>query len=85
MMYRFADAALNEVSATPKYADAAQSIELQRLKKDLDSGKLKDVRDTPEWWKVYTSIEIDFILNYKEASAKARNNKRRTHEKARKA
>lgn len=77
-MYKFADSALNEVSATPKYADAAQALELQRLKKELDSGKLKDVRDTPDWWKRFTSIEIDFILNYKKEVRHAKvSNKRR--------
>lgn len=77
-MYKYADAALNEVSATPKYADAAQSIELQRLKKELDSGKLANVRDTPEWWTRFTSIEIDFILNYKKEKGRVKvSNKRR--------
>ncbi len=61
-----------------RYADAAQSIELQRLKKELDSGKLVNVRDTPEWWTRFTSIEIDFILNYKKEKGRVKvSNKRR--------
>lgn len=74
---RYIDAALNEVSAgTYRYVDAAQEQELAKIKKQLDKGQLKDVRNKPEWWKVYTSIEIDYIINYTNRRKKNENRNR---------
>jgi len=49
------------------FADSAQRDELKKIEKLLKAGKLKKVRDTPDYWKKYTSIEIAYILDYYKA------------------
>ncbi len=38
---------------------------LDKLKKELDAGMHREVCDTPPFWKKYTAVEIEFILNYR--------------------
>lgn len=45
-----------------RHVDAAQQEVLDRIKDSFDKGELKQVRDTPDYWKKYTEIELDFIL-----------------------
>lgn len=47
------------------YADVAQQEVLKKLDKMLDAGKLDHVRDTPEYWKKYTTVEMAYILRRK--------------------
>ena len=47
------------------YADTAQQESLKKIKKQLDAGKLTKVRDTAEYWKKYTTVELAYILEYR--------------------
>lgn len=47
-----------------KNIDSPQQDRLTQIKAELDAGGLRNVRDVPIFWKVYTSLEIEFILNY---------------------
>lgn len=44
--------------------DQHQQDSLTAIKKQLDKGKLTEVKDTPEYWKKYTTVELDYILSY---------------------
>ncbi len=48
------------------YVDTAQGDELKKLDKDLKAGKLDHVKDTAEYWKRYTTVELNYIMEYKE-------------------
>jgi len=47
------------------YVDTAQQESLAQLDKLLKAGKLQDVRDTADYWKKYTRVEIDYIIKNK--------------------
>ena len=44
--------------------DQAQKDNLNKIQKELDRGMYKNVRDTPIFWRKFTSIELQFILDY---------------------
>lgn len=45
--------------------DKHQQDELQKIKKLLKAGELNHVRDTPDYWKLFTKVELDYIINYR--------------------
>ncbi len=59
----------NKESQVVKYADSAQREILKKLDKQLKAGKLDHVRDTPDYWKKFTSVELEYILNYRRDNA----------------
>lgn len=37
---------------------------LDKLKKELDAGMHREVCDTPPFWRIFTKVELEFIISY---------------------
>lgn len=46
------------------YIDKLQEEQLTIIQSLLDAGELSEVRDIPEYWRQYTSVELQYILDY---------------------